>query len=84
MPKFIFNTFSSFYWPYIDYDIDTDDPLEYWRLTYVIDAKKWYGVCSRAKFNGDAFEEQREATPEEVSKMLESMPVNQLPVEVFI
>jgi hypothetical protein len=84
MPKFYFGGRAHQYYPYIDFDIMTDDKNEHWRLTYIENENRWYGVMRVAPNDEAEFDDGREATREEVAAMLETMPIEALPVEVFI
>jgi len=72
------------WFPYIDYYITTDDPNVYYVLTYRTDIKYWSALRREACGDNTPFDDAGEALREDVLKMLETMPVSALPVEVFI
>ena len=69
---------------YIDFDINTDNPNEYWVLSYDREARCWYANQRVAGDDEGPFEEGRYATQHEIAKMLETMPVNQLPASALL
>lgn len=69
---------------YRDYDINTDNPNVYYSLTYDRDLRGWYAIRREAENDEDPFEDNEILlTKEELAAMLETMPVEALPVEVF-
>lgn len=83
MPKFSFAGRVHDSHGYVDFDINTDTPTEYWVLSYDRETREWYANQKVAVDEHAPFEEGETATPQEVSQMLETMPVNALPVEAF-
>ena len=66
-----------------EYEFQTSNPNEYWLLAYCTTIKSWFAELYE-NYNGEPpFDLSRDATNEEVVCLLESMPVNALPVEVF-
>jgi hypothetical protein len=83
MPKISFYGICNAYAPYTDFEFHTDDPNRYWVLTYIGDENLWYAFERTADRDDGWFDNEREATKEEVAMLLEAMPVNKLPVGVF-
>lgn len=83
MTKFRFGGCTHEWQDYIDFDILTNDPNEYWVLTYATDSRSWYAIQKIAEDDDAMFDAGREATREEVSQMLATMPIEELPVEAF-
>lgn len=69
---------------YIDFDINTDNPNEYWVLSYDREARCWYANQRVAGDDEGPFEEGRTATNQEVSDMLATMPINELPASALL
>ena len=69
---------------YTDFDINTDNPNEYWVLSYDEDRHHWYAIQRIAKDDEAPFDEGRAATRIEISQMLATMPVNQLPANALL
>ena len=69
---------------YVDCDINTDNPNEYWVLSYDRETRHWYALQRIADDDEGPFDDGETATPQEVAQMLAAMPVNQLPVEIYI
>jgi len=84
MTKYRFAGLSNRFDNYHDYDFNTDNPNEYWVLTYVEGKRRWYAMSHISDDNQSMFEEGREGTREEIAKLLEAMPVNALPAEAYL
>lgn len=69
---------------YIDFDINTDNPNEYWVLSYDYYGHYWYATQHISETDDGPFEEGRHATNQEVSDMLATMPINELPASALL
>lgn len=66
-----------------DYEFQTDNPSEYWLLSYCTTVKDWFGSLYEDYEGSREFDFSRDATTEEVMRLLEAMPITALPVEAF-
>lgn len=69
---------------YVDFDINTDNPNEYWVLSYNHASCHWYATQHISETDDGPFEEGRNATQQEIAQMLATMPVNQLPASALL
>jgi len=84
MTRYSFAGRAGEYPPFVDYDINTDNPNLYYVLTYITNRRYWYALKREAINDEGMFDDGGLASKEEIAKMLETMPVSALPVEVFI
>jgi len=84
MTKYYFAGRAGEYPPFVDYDINTDNPNVYYVLTFSQNGNRWYALKREAPDEEGEFENKELASKQEIAKMLETMPVSALPVEVFI
>jgi hypothetical protein len=71
-----------YYEPY-DYEFHSCDPHEYWLLSYFTETKKWYADRYEAIAKDGVFD-TIETDNDRVCELLAAMPIEALPVEVFI
>lgn len=66
-----------------DYEFHTDNPHEYWLLSYCTTSQKWFADLYEAIYKDGMFD-SLESDNNKVPELLEAMPIEALPVEVFI
>lgn len=69
---------------YYNYEFHSDNPNEYWLLTYCRTRKKWFADLYEDLNGTREFDQSRWAEPYEITRLLEALPVTALPVDVFI
>jgi hypothetical protein len=69
---------------YVDFDINTDNPNEYWVLSYDNALCCWYATQHISETDDGPFEEGGTASPQEIAQMLATMPVNLLPARALL
>lgn len=82
--RFSYGGISNDYAPYRDFEFNTDDPNEYWVMTYDAERAWFYAHQRKAEDLDGWFETERAATPQEVAELLSVLPVNQLPPKAFL
>jgi len=82
--KFYFAGRSNTFESYVDFDINTDNPNQYYVLTYDGENNYWYAMKRVCPIDFGDFEDGGEATRAEVAAMLATMPVNELPASALL
>jgi hypothetical protein len=71
-----------YYEPY-DYEFHTNNPYEYWILSYCPDRKKWFAELYEDIYKDGVFDVW-ESFPHKIPELLEALPISALPVGAFI